>query len=72
MPKDIRWGGAAVEESRRDHPYSCNETTMRGAAKSLATPLAASTVNITEVSEMEDASIFQCNSRHQGDFSIFS
>ena len=44
---------------------------MRGAAKSLATPPAAFTVNITGVSEMVDASIFQFNSRHQGDFSIF-
>ena len=44
---------------------------MRGAAKSLATPPAAFTVNITGVSEMVDISIFQFNSRHQGDFSIF-
>ena len=54
------------------HLYSCNENTMRGAAKSLATPPAAFTVNITGVSEMVDASIFQFNSRHQGDFSISS
>ena len=52
--------------------YSCDENTMRGAAKSLATPPAAFTVNITGVSAMEDASIFQFNSRHQGDFSISS
>ena len=45
---------------------------MRGAVKSLATPPAAFTMNITEVSEMVDASIFQFNSRHQGDFSISS
>ena len=52
------------------HEYSCNENTMRGAAKSLATPPAAFTVNITGVSEIVDASIFHFNSHHQGDFSI--
>ena len=50
--------------------YSCNENTMRGAAKSLATPPAAFTTNVTEVNEVVVDSIPQFNSRHQGDFLI--
>ena len=37
--------------------YSCNENTMRGAAKSLATPPAAFTVNMIKVIEVIDVSI---------------
>ena len=63
----------AVVDAQHGHTkYSCNENIMRGAAKSLATPPAAFTVNIIGVNEMVDASIFQFNSRHQGDFSISS
>ena len=50
--------------------YSCNENTMRGAAKSLATPPAAFTINVTAVIEVVVNSISQFNSRHQGDFLI--
>ena len=59
-----------IYHNKKPQNYSCNENTMRGAAKSLATPPAAFTVNITGVSKMVNASIFQFNSRHQGDFSI--
>ena len=37
--------------------YSCNENTMRGAAKSLATPPAAFTVNMIKVIEVIDVRI---------------
>ena len=47
---------------------SCNENTMRGAAKSLATPTAAISMNVTGVCGVVDASISKFNSRHQGDF----
>ena len=48
--------------------YSCNENTMRGAAKSLATPPAAFIINVTGVNEVVVDSISQFNSRHQGNF----
>ena len=41
---------------------------MRGAAKSLATPPTAFTINVIEMIEVVDISIFQFNSRHQSDF----
>ena len=44
---------------------------MRGAAKSLATPPAAFTINVTGVSEVVVDSILQFNSRHQGNFFNF-
>ena len=52
--------------------YSCNENTMRGAAKSLATLPCSFYCEYNRVNEMVDASIFQFNSRHQSDFSISS
>ena len=54
--------------------YSRNENTMRGAAKSLATPLgpAAFVMNVIGVSEIVYASIPQFNSRYQGDFLLSS
>ena len=43
---------------------------MRGAAKSLATPLAAFIINVKGASEVVIDSVPQVNSRHQGDFLI--
>ena len=37
--------------------YSCNENTMRGTAKSLATPPATLTMNVTRVNEVVDANV---------------
>ena len=44
--------------------YSCNENTMRGAAKSLATPPAVFIMNIIEVIKVVYANIPQFNSSH--------
>ena len=41
---------------------------MRGAAKSLATPPAAFTVNIIMVIKVVDVNLPKFDSRHQGDF----
>ena len=40
-----------------NHDYSCNENTMRGAAKSLATPPAAFAMNVIRMIEVVYASI---------------
>ena len=53
---------------KKKKSYSCNENTMRGAAKSLATPPTAFTMNVIEMIEVVDASISQFNSRHHSDF----
>ena len=52
--------------------YSCNENTTRGAAKSLATLLAALIINVIGVNNVIDASLPQFDSRHQGNLWISS
>ena len=46
-----------VNHATRENTYSCNENTMRGAAKSLATPPAAFAMNVKRVIEVVYANI---------------